>query len=71
MEGTRRFAAGRRPFIGAERLDALKDRKIAAQPGKETSFPGCPAASDPKIEFKSGPSETGRTVSKHDKIQYL
>jgi hypothetical protein len=34
---------GRRPFIGAKRLDALKDRKLAAQPGKETSFPGLPS----------------------------
>ena len=33
----------RRPFIGAKRLDALKDRKLAAQPGKETSFPGLPS----------------------------
>lgn len=34
---------GRRPFIGAKRLNALKDRKLAAQPGKETSFPGLPS----------------------------
>ena len=30
---------GRRPFIGAERLEALKDRKLPAQPGKDISFP--------------------------------
>lgn len=41
MEGTRRqWQWGRRPVIGAQRLEALKNRKPAAQPGKETSFPG-------------------------------
>ena len=44
MEGTR--VAGRRPFIEAQRLDALTDRTLAAQPGKKKSFPVCPAASD-------------------------
>ena len=51
MEGIR--AAGRRPFIGAEWLDALKDRKLAAQPGKDKSFPGLPSDERSKGDLRS------------------
>lgn len=37
MEGTR--AAGRKPFIGVQRLDAAEDRKIRGAAGERNIFP--------------------------------
>lgn len=56
----------RRPFIGAERLEALKDRKLAAQPGKETSFPGLPSG-----ERSKGALRTRYREFYLDKIVYI
>lgn len=47
------MAVGRRPFIGAQRLEVLKDRKLAAQPGKETSFPSLPSGERSKGSLRA------------------